>query len=299
VSEDALIICTVDRPGDLGRCLASVRNQTVQPALILVVDGCPNGSARPVASAYGAEWLAAPRGLTLQRNAGVAVLPSTVDTVHFIDDDVVLEPEYLEGIRDALTRPEVIGAGGVITNAPPAQPYLLRRIFILDSRRPGVALASGRGTLAGDPPTVTQVDWLSGCSMSFRRRVLDENAFDSGLRGYALGEDLDFALTIRHAGALVVTPRARLVHNSSSIGRLDSRRWAEADVITRWRRVRRHAPRLRRSAFWWSIAGDVLLVIAQVASGRRSALRRFLGIVDGIRAICGGQAGKARWEAVE
>ncbi len=242
---DVLIICTKDRPNELRRCLESVSTQTIRPTLTIVVDASADDASSQVSSSFGGTiYVNSEPGLTRQRNLAVELYSSEMDVLHFVDDDVVLDPGYIAGLRQAFTDPKVGGAGGVIANAPPARPYLVRRLFLLDSRKPGKVLPSGCGILAFDPPHSLIVDWLSGCSMSFRADLFNRIRFDEGLTGYCLGEDVDFGLAASALTNLVVTPAARLVHLSSPINRLDSEKWATLDVLTRHRRVARNGGRL-------------------------------------------------------
>ena len=79
---------------------------------------------------------------------------------------------------------------------------------MLDSPRTGRVLPSGRNPLVVDVLSVTEVDWLSGCSMSFRRAVFEMFSFNEELTGYGLGEDVEFSYRVHQRGRLLVTPDA-------------------------------------------------------------------------------------------
>jgi GT2 family glycosyltransferase len=157
---------------------------------------------------------------------------------------------------------------------------------MLDSPRPGAVLRSGRAVLAFVPRELLEVDWLSGCSMSYRTSVFDELRFDAGLSGYSMGEDLDFSFRAGRVGKLVVTPEARLEHRASPVNRLGVADWYAMDVVTRHRRVLRSEGRLSRAAFWWSVGGEVVLAVAKaVVRRRRSALAAVRGTGRGVAAV--------------
>jgi GT2 family glycosyltransferase len=220
-------------------------------------------------------------GLTRQRNAAVRALERDVELVHFVDDDTVLEPGYVAAIRQEFADPSIGGVGGVIKNVPPRHPRLPYRLFLLDSRRSGAILRSGRNVLAADVAESADVDWLSGCTMSFRTEVLHSLAFDESRQGYCLGEDVDYSLRVGERWRLVVTPYARLEHLTSPIGRYSAGRWYAAEVVERHQRVVLHRGRLSRAAFWWSVVGEVGLGVAKALGGRRAPLRHVQAVLIG------------------
>ena len=64
-------------------------------------------------------------------------------------------------------------------------------------------------------------------------------------------------------GALIATPFARLEHRPSPVNRYPASRWYTAEVVARHWRVRRFPQRLSRTAFWWSVAGELTLALAK------------------------------------
>ena len=57
------------------------------------------------------------RGLTKQRNYGVARVAQESEVICFLDDDTILEPQYFEEIiRTYQVYPEALGVGGYISN---------------------------------------------------------------------------------------------------------------------------------------------------------------------------------------
>ncbi|MGN6692762.1 MAG: glycosyltransferase family 2 protein [Aquihabitans sp.] len=295
-----VVICTRNRPDDLGDCLASLALQTRRADAVRVVDASdPDDAARVVALAdryadLPVLLVTADPSTSAQRNLGVAA--STADVIHFLDDDTVLEPGYLASILDRFeaeatdlaTPGALLGVGGQPSNLPAPPAGGLRARIFPRSMTPGAVLASGRGVLASGLHEVTEVDWLSGCAMSFRREAIAAEPFDEGQKGYVLGEDLDASYRIRQHGRLVVEPAARLEHRESPRNRWARRRWAEADVINRRRRVASGTGRYRVPAFWtdglaqlvlWSVracrpgASDARAMAAGIAAGLWRCLR--------------------------
>ncbi|PSQ72022.1 MAG: hypothetical protein BRD31_01985, partial [Bacteroidetes bacterium QH_2_64_26] len=92
---------------ELARTLESVAKQSgAAHRLVIVVDGSDHDDAERTAEVVQ-NWCdeglpfrhhcysGSPAG-TRQRNAGVDLLPESVDVVHFIDDDVTLQAGYFD-----------------------------------------------------------------------------------------------------------------------------------------------------------------------------------------------------------
>ena len=136
-------------------------------------------------------------GLTRQRMVGVEALSADTEVVHFLDDDVVLEEGYFEAIEDCFAADQlVLGVSPLAQSAdrPPAN--WRGRFFLRDSNVGGRVLASGINVLPRPVLGVSEVQWLSGCGMSFRTSVFKFCRFDESLEGYCLGEDVDFSLEL-------------------------------------------------------------------------------------------------------
>lgn len=292
--DSAVIVCTRNRPEDVSRLLATFPMQDARPTLI-VVDASDEGSTRQVVRAFERSglwndilYLESLPGLTAQRMHGVRNIPAGCDIVHFIDDDVELEPGYFSALERCFEEmPHIVGAGGVVTNVARPGPYLWNRIFFLDSVRQGAVLRSGVNVRALKVDSVKHVEWLSGCSMSFRAVLFQHVRFDTTMEGYGLGEDVDFSFRARRYGALVVCPAARLQHRELGASALDAREKAASELVRRHRFVRRYrAEGMSLGAYWWSVLGDLVLTAAKsVVLDRAVQLQKLRGLVDGIKIV--------------
>ncbi|MCE5204280.1 MAG: glycosyltransferase [Actinomycetia bacterium] len=295
--DSAVIVCTRNRPDEVRRLLGTLPSQTVQPMLI-VVDASDDEATEVLVDEFtrAGLWMAvdytrAEPGLTRQRMAGVRRLQDQVTVVHFIDDDVVLEPEYFESIERAFRElPEALGIGGMDTALTAHSPGLAGRLFGFDNDAQGRVLRSGHPVLVYNATTVIRVDWLSGCGMSFRRSVFDRHAFDESLEGYSLGEDVDFTYRVSREGPLYVTPRARLRHCQSPRDRAAAQKIASDDVVRRHEFVRRmRGSGMSTLAFWWSVYGEELVLGLKSTLGLDAdAAARCQGMAEGVRRIRGG-----------
>jgi GT2 family glycosyltransferase len=288
MSRSALIVCTRNRPADIRRLLASMARDRSASVDVLIVDSSDNDTTRVAVAGCNDRRVRYARcapGLTRQRMAGVSMLAREVEMVHFVDDDVVLETGYVGAIEAIFdTDPLVLGVGGRITNLPDHTPRLLWRLFLLDSVRGGAILRSGVNVLPFGVPDRGRVEWLSGCSMSFRRSVFAELSFDLGMEDDSLGEDVDFTTRVARRGHLCIADRARLAHLSSIVNRENKHRRARREIVARHRRVcgnNRGGAVL--AAFWWAVAGDILLNGTNGALRlRRDSLRRSWAVIRAV-----------------
>ena len=311
---DALVICTRNRIDDIKRCLVSLEAVSYLPSRILVVDS----SDGPETEGYCAQsnlpitYIRAPRGLTIQRN--IALSEIYEDIVHFIDDDVEVEPDYFRALNQALhNSPHAAGAGGAMARPDAAAvpdtaaghgtntPGLIPRLMLKSGQHPGRVLRSGYNTGCFDSPDAIDVEWLPGCSMSFRMSAIRGLTFDERRTGYALGEDVDFGLKASERGPLLHTPAARLVHHVSPANRADFPNMARASVHNRWALATDFPHRVSRGLVVYSSIAEGLWIGVRVivapllrwnaptsvkrerAWRRQVAFALFAGVVDVLR----------------
>ncbi len=118
-----LIVCTYMRTEALSCLLQSVTEQTLYPSEILIIDGSTNNETQDFINKTTFKNLKyfkvedENRGLTKQRNYGIARVSETSEIVCFLDDDVVLKPDYFENLISTYNiKPEALGIGGYIVN---------------------------------------------------------------------------------------------------------------------------------------------------------------------------------------
>ncbi len=281
------MICTRGRPTSLAACVASLARQTRRAHELVVVDA----SSPPLPAAFRrrvrtrlrptpVRWLASAPGLPRQRNLGVE--HATGSVVVFLDDDVVLEPGYLDAIARVYEADPTGAVGGVggaqVPDPTPVETPWRRaacRLLLLDSHGEGRVKRSGRPSYLLSPTSVRTVDFLSGCNMSFRRDVLADLEFDERLEGYAHGEDLDFSYRVSRRRTLVLTPEARLDHRHVGGGRPDPDRMQAMAVLNGFLFFRDRVARtpLDWLAYAWSSVGNVVLRVREPrARGLRGTL---------------------------
>lgn len=114
----SVVVCTRDRPEALARCLDALQELDPAPLEILVVDNAPatDATERLVASRPTVRYVREPRpGLDIARNTGIR--HSTGALVAFTDDDVIVHPNWLAGLRRAFEHKDVAAVTGLVLPA--------------------------------------------------------------------------------------------------------------------------------------------------------------------------------------
>jgi GT2 family glycosyltransferase len=194
------------------------------------------------------------------------VRESSGDILFFLDDDVVLERDFVREIKkvfDSDPSGEVGGVAGDILEARKARgkrqwwQQLLRRLFFLSDYGSGEFRLSGFGTWPQGLDEIQYVELLTGCEMAFRRKVFDELEFDERLTGYAYMEDVDFSYRVSRKYRNVYTPFARCRHIQSQKERLNKAERKKMLLTNHTYLFRKNMPQTlaHRVAFWLSVIG--------------------------------------------
>lgn len=222
------VIPTRNRPEDLERAVLSVCAQSRLPDELIVIDQSADDASRNrVMAALGTtppmrvDYVLDARIAGLVAAKQVAVRRARGDLVCFLEDDVVLEPDYLRAIeRGFEQQPDMAGSCGIVTNLPPLPPFYFalfhffhRGIF----RDPRVGVT---GVMTGTDLPLIPSDYLSGGLSAYRREVFASVPFDVANRFFAL-EDIDFSTRVarEYGGRLCINPNARLEHRMSPVNR--------------------------------------------------------------------------------
>lgn len=201
-------------------------------------------------------------GTASQRNVGLAY--ATADLVHFLDDDVRVEPDYLTVMDRAFDDLDTVGAMGNIVELLPRTTIGVRRILRrIALAEPGQGCVGRAGTNqpVRDRDLDRWVEWMPGGAMSVRRSVVQDLRFDEGLQEgptgtYALGEDVDFSYRVASRGRLRFVSKARVRHPgpSSEMLRQDDPLFYEMRALSRRHLVGKDVHRLSITALRWSQA---------------------------------------------
>jgi len=111
----SVIICTRDRPEHLEVCLESIRRLSVKPDEVVVVDNAPSTdrTRRLVAGVANVRYVLEPRpGLDIARNTGIR--ESAGEIIAYVDDDVSVHPDWIDGLRRGFRDPAVMALTGLV-----------------------------------------------------------------------------------------------------------------------------------------------------------------------------------------
>jgi glycosyltransferase involved in cell wall biosynthesis len=224
VGEFSVVICTRDRAESLQRVLVSCRDLGPRLRQLVVVDNAPkNDATRALVEElaglpYEVTYVLEPRpGLSRARNSGFAVAKS--EFVAFTDDDVVIDPLWLDGLALGFSRDATVGC---VTGLVPAAALDTREQGMFEAKvRWGKSCAQanyGPTPPVGEPlyPFNSGI-FGTGANFAIRNRLGSLlGPFDVALGAGTLcrgGEDLDYFLRVILAGLRIVyEPTALLWH---------------------------------------------------------------------------------------
>jgi len=292
-----LIICTYMRPDPLLKLLNSVKEQTLYPNEILIIDGSTNNETEAILENNKFQNLqyfqvsATERGLTKQRNLGISKVSSDSKVICFLDDDTILESNYFEElIKTYVIFPHALGVGGYITNEvswekvsdnyiptireffydgwrkKDGSRFVLRKKLGLDTNvKPGFMPEFSNGRSIGClPPSgkIYEVEQFMGGVASYRKNVFESFSFSTYFEGYGLYEDADFTLRLSKTGKLYVNTNAQLGHFHNQSGRPNKYQYGKMVVRNGWYvwRVKYPNPSLK-AKFKWNVIVILLTFI--------------------------------------
>lgn len=292
----SLIICTYMRPKPLLKLLDSVQEQTRYPDDILIIDGSSDALTQEALSQNSFKNLQyhkvdeENRGLTKQRNIGIDLANEASDFICFLDDDIVLLPNYFEDLlRTYEEHPDALAVGGYIINeikwelyngknktrdhfmfddwvrAEPLRYRLRRKFRLLPDEDPGILPSFSHGrALNFLPPSgkTYKVEQIMGGVSSYRKHVFDDIRFSSYFAGYGLYEDTDFSLRLAKLGSLYVNTKAQLYHYHDSSGRPNKYKYGKMVIRNGWYiwRVKNRKPNFK-AKFKWNATSLLLTLV--------------------------------------
>ena len=224
--------------------------------------------------------------MTHQRNTGAE--RSRGDIVCYLDDDVILDPHYLEEVSRKFEDPEVFGVSGLDLEASLGgiMGRVFRRIFMLPRMDgEGTMLPSGFPSWKTFPDKETSVGILRGHNMSYRREVFDDLRFNEDFEGYGLMEDVEFSHRVGRRHRMAMIPSAKLRHKKSPTAREDNRALFRMRTVNHWR-IRRGCPDQGLGSelcYLWANLG--VLIWSLVADLRKGGSGAFKGYLEGMKEI--------------
>lgn len=262
-----VVIPTVRRDELVERCVAALDRQSAPPAEVVVVDSSPRAEEAAFSAGVPVRTISVPAGTGFAAAANVGARSASGEFVAFVNDDVEVEPQWLEELLAcAARRPNASAVTGKIFSATAAG--------ILDGAGDAMTRAlkayrRGQGeTDSGRYDVEEEVFAVSGTACLWRADAFEAlGGFDEAFSSYY--EDVDLGFRARLLGyEQWYAPTSRCTHVGGATTAVDSE-WFEsyAAVKNRWLMIIKDAPG------WWLRRHCLLIATAEAASLVRSALR--------------------------
>jgi N-acetylglucosaminyl-diphospho-decaprenol L-rhamnosyltransferase len=259
MNDAELIVLDIDGGAMLDDCLASIAAQSVAPGNVIVFD---NGSRVPLVRDH-VQVIRSETNLGFARGVNEAFVRTKAPYVGVINNDVVLDRDWLEHARDALDRDAQLAAVQTIIRRPDGM-IDGAGIDVSD----GTFRQIGYGQPVGAPLAVA---WgVSATATLYRRAALGGRVFDD--RFFAYYEDVELSARLRESGwRTAVLPLVKATHRGSMSAPLLGARARRLRTRNRYFVARMHRGAGRIRALLWEDA--------RLALRGRTSLR---GIVEGL-----------------
>jgi GT2 family glycosyltransferase len=220
-------------------------------------------------------------GAAMQRD--YAIHQTALPLILLCEDDVELEPGWVENLLRVVERDRCVGAAmGRIVN----QPYLTApgiwrgyRLLVAGparARQPGAVV--GALVANGFPPDAAEplpTEWIGGGVTLVRRAAyVSVGGFAPHFRGSSPGEDIDLGFRISRAWQAFYVPAARCVHHQLSTGREPVDRHQFLSMRSRFAFCRASAGMSAPAAFAHIGLWALVQTLSEIGQLRRGRLRR-------------------------
>jgi GT2 family glycosyltransferase len=222
------IIPTANRHTVLSKTLKSIARQTYQPDEIIIIDASSNDETKSICN-WEFEGLisnlkyftAKEKGSAIQRQQGV--YEASHNFIMFMDDDILLSPDCIYKLWEAINDHNTGGVNALIINQQCKEPGKITRIVygVLGGYKlksyagkcfgPAINLLVNENT--GDNDAVT-VDWLNTTCTLYRKEVLPSPLFDKNFEGYSFMEDVALSVKVAKNHNLFTIKSAIIYHDS-------------------------------------------------------------------------------------
>lgn len=297
----SVIIATKYRHKDVLNTIKSIELQTCLPKEIIIIDQNISSDVKnAVFSLFNSlneikkddialKYIHDPQitGLTQARNRGIEENES--DIVLFLDDDVILEKDFIFNTLEIYRKyPEIYGISGIMTNFKIGRvENIMRKVFELGS------FADQRPFIATNPKyrnvEYVPVSILHGGLTSYRKEIFQEFKFDESFVGYGLSEDFDFSFRVSRKYKVVIAPKARLVHVDSDLGSVNERKHRESLILSKHYFFKKNLDKniYNYLCFIWLNIGFV--VDAVLLAIFRQKIDALIGNVKGVKKLIKGE----------
>lgn len=207
----SIIINTYNRAKQLQDCLRALWNLNYENFEVIVVNGPSNDNTKEVCQRFlpNINYVeCAERNLSISRNIGIANAEG--DIVAFIDDDAVVDPNWLKHIVSAYSSDDIYGVGGFTIDHTGKK--FQATTTICDRLGDSYQVPSGVSTEVYQFPGSGFYVSLLGTNSSFRLSAIKEiGGFDETF-AYFLDETDVCARLVDLGGKIIYEPKAIIYH---------------------------------------------------------------------------------------
>lgn len=307
----SVVIPTYCRPAEIAEAVDNLSQQRLLPVEVVIVDGATENDNRTETAIrqlrtglpFQIRYLRRQGGTALQRNAGIDLAEG--EFIALIDDDIRLEPDFFEKIRDVFQLEGNTDVGGVVgyrTNqhfsADESERWRwYKRLSLLSTYEPGrYDYRSGYPINSNLQPPFTgtcAIDFMTTACAVWRREVFDSGLrFDPFFTDYGVLEDAHFSLRAERDWRLLQSGDAKCVELRSPNGRVSSRKIGYKSVVNYYYVFSDIAAPLSMSQklrFWRFQAFEFIRLASSLVRRRRSIdLQQIAGRIEGVLAVMRG-----------
>lgn len=269
----SVIVPTLNRNNEISLFVGTLLKQTILPNELVVVDASETSTLEEKLfhmlkdSTISLVYTRGKPGTSLQRN--VAISKASGDILFFFDDDILLEPNYIEETLPCFSLPYDPPVGGVLGTftSPYRLPWTKKLYFrffriahTVDGNEAKMMSSSDIRWLI-KPSKVVPVPVCSGGRVAFRKECFIQEDWDDFLPGYTMGEDVEISCRIGKSWTFVQTPSALLFHDKSENTRNSRADRIARRVFSRFYIFQKNIPKTPRHLIgfaWWNIGISLL-----------------------------------------
>ena len=274
----SITICTRNREKELLSCLYSISKQNIKEKIeVLIIDDGDLSKeflnkSKKILKDFKLNYYKKnnnEKGLFLSRLKAIKLVKGEI--ILFLDDDVVLNDDYIEVLIDTYqNNSDIIGVGGIDILLPKYS--LLRNIytfiFLYNSLKPGKLSITGLNSSMNmwiNKKNIFETEYLNGCNMSFKKEVIKNLPYLKFFNNYSLGEDLFISMFANKGGKLVVNPKLKVKHFQTPIARDKKENVARMKIVNHFKLLKYlNKPKIKYFLIFWTYFGMIVASIVKL-----------------------------------
>ena len=292
----SVIVPTLNRNKEIFFFVNTLKRQTMPVHELIVVDaGEPSDLQSQLQLSLqdtdiNLQYATSEAGTSLQRNIAIDICKG--DILFFFDDDILLEPDYIEQTMKCFKleySPPVGGVLGTFTSSYKTSKAkkLYSKIFRITHSIEGnqaKLMATGAVQWLIRPDDIVRVPVCSGGRVAYRKECFDHERWATFLPGYTMSEDVEISFRLSQKWTLLQNPEALLYHDKSDIGRNSQGDRFARLIYSRFYFFHNHRAKTPQNIFafsWWNIGILGLVGAHQIRSKKSDPIDLLKGIRKG------------------